>query len=198
MNLLLDRAPISVSVGGRQYPIDADFRNCIRFEQLMFDSDVPDNLRGAIALHLFYPEIPPDTAGAFRAILWLYSCGEQPKEEINKSGGNGKRIYDYEYDSGYIYAAFLADYGIDLESIEYLHWWKFRALFASLRQGNMIVKIMGYRAADTRKMKGEEKKHYREMQRLYALPRPAGEQEKLDAINDVLLHGGDVSRLIRK
>ncbi|MCI1966861.1 MAG: bacteriophage Gp15 family protein [Oscillospiraceae bacterium] len=197
MNLLLDRAPGFVEIGGTEYPIDADFRNCIKFESLMFDPDVPDELRGILALRLFYPKVPPDIPAAFEKIVWFYGCGEEAKKG-NPGRSGGKRIYSYEHDGGYIFAAFLSDYGIDLESVKFLHWWKFRALFDSLRPENMMVKIMGFRAADTRKMRGEQKKYYLKMQRRYALPRPRGEQEKLDEIDSALLRGGNVSGVLNR
>jgi hypothetical protein len=196
MNLLLDCAPQSVEIGGQIYEFDADFRNFIRFENLMFDPEIDDNSRGFLALNLFYPVIPNDIPAAFREILRIYA-GEQ-KQKKRHGTGNQKRIYSYEYDADYIFAAFMADYGIDLNEIEFLHWWKFRALFAGLKPDNLICKIMEYRAADTKSMKGEQKKFYEKMQRQYALPIPKTEQDKLDAINNALLHGGNVSELLRK
>lgn len=197
MNLLLNRAPRSVEIGGIEYQIDADFRNFIKFEGLMFDPAISDNLRGALALRLFYPKVPTDIAHAFEKIVWLYACGEEPKKP-RSCGCSCKKIYSYEHDSGYIFAAFLADYKIDLEAVNYLHWWKFRALFDSLRPENMVVKIMGWRSADTRSMKGEQKKYYERMKRLYALPVPRCEAEKLDAVNAALLNGGEVSGVLKQ
>lgn len=197
MNLLLDCAPEFVEINGVEYEIDADFRNCIKFEQLMFDPDISDNLRGTLALRLFYPNIPPDTAAAFEKIIWLYSCGEKAKQGIS-GGKSGKKVYSYEEDGGYIFAAFLADYKIDLEAVEHLHWWKFRAMFDSLRSENMICKIMEYRTADISKMKDEQKQFYQDMKKLYALPAPRDETEKLDEINDVLMNDGNVSKVLNK
>lgn len=195
MNLLLEPAPADVEISGKTYRLDADYRNAIKFEELMLDPEVPDEARGMLALRLFYPVIPDDVSAAFEKIVWFYAGGEDPQQRRRGSAGAsaGKRVYSYEHDSAYIYAAFLADYGIDLESIDFLHWWKFRALFESLREDNLICRIMGYRSADLSKLKGEQRKHYQEMQRFYALPRPRDEQEKLDKINDILLNGGDIA-----
>lgn len=194
MNLLTDVAPRSVEIEGHCYEIDADFRNCIKFENLMFDPEIPDDTRAVLALNLFFPVIPQNVSEAFQKILWFYAA---EREEIKQAGaGRQKRIYSFEYDADYIFAAFMADYRIDLNSIEFLHWWKFRALFAGLKPDNLICKIMGYRAADTTKMKGEEKKLYQKMQRLYALPLPKAEQDKLDEISDVLMNGGKVANYL--
>lgn len=196
MNLITEIAPHSVEIGGLDYVIDADFRNCIRFEQLMFDPSLDENVRGAYALNLFYPEIPKDIPAAFEKIIWLYAAGQEEK----KFSGicQQKRIYSFEYDSEYIFAAFLADYGIDLNEIEFLHWWKFRALFTGLKPDNLICKIMEYRGADLSKLKGEEKKFYQKMQKQYALPMSQAEKEKCDEIAELLMQGGNVSSVIVK
>lgn len=193
MNLITEIAPHSVEIGGLDYVIDADFRNCIRFEQLMFDSEIQDDLRGVLALNLFYPVIPQDIPIAFQKILWLYSAGQKQKKTSATS--RQKSIYSFEYDSDYIFAAFMADYRIDLNEIEFLHWWKFRALFAGLKPDNLICKIMEYRSADLSLLKGEQKKHYQKMQRQYALPTPKAEQEKYDKIAETLMQGGNISEV---
>lgn len=189
MNLLIDAAPDTVMIGGQRCPIRANFRESILFEQLMLDRTVPDEQKLPLAINLYYPACPTDLSAAVEQMLWFYRCGKPQKPAL--SGGVGtERIYDYEYDDGYIFAAFLADYGIDLESVPFLHYWKYRALFESLRPENKFCRILQYRAADLHDLPDEQKRLYRRMKKLYALPRPAGEQEKMDEIADKLMHGG--------
>lgn len=57
---------------------------------------------------------------------------------------------------------------------------------------------MEYRAADITKMKGDQKKFYQQMKKLYSLPTPRDEVEKLDEINEALLNGGDVSEVLEQ
>ena len=52
-----------------------------------------------------------------------------------------------------------------------MHWWEFKALLQGLNDDTQFVKIMSYRAIDLGKIKDkEEKKRYKELQELYALP----------------------------
>ena len=131
-------------------------------------------------------------------MLWFYRCGK----EITSSKGNGKgkrvtQIYSFEHDDDYIYAAFMDQYNIDLQDIEYLHWWKFKAMFKSLKEDNEIVKIMGYRSMDLSKIKSkEEKAYYKKMRKLYEIPIPKDEREKLDEITEALLLGKNVNNLL--
>lgn len=90
-------------------------------------------------------------------------------------------MYDLEYDSEYIYAAFLEQYGIDLSDIPYLHWWKFLALFKGLHDCKM-TDIMGYRGAEiTDDMPKSRQAFLLDMQELYELPVSLTERRRIEA-----------------
>ena len=78
-----------------------------------------------------------------------------------------------------------------------MHWWKFKAMFKSLKEDTEIVKIMRYRSMDLSKIKDKnEKAYYKKMQELYKIPISKDEQEKLEEIERALLNGEDVSKLL--
>lgn len=180
MNILIDLVPDTVTIDDIEYDINTDFRISIMFELMMQDNSLTDYEKLEIALGLYYPKIPHDPIQAIDSILWFYSCGKIDDTQTTSNVGCGtSKIYSFEHDAEYIYAAFLDQYGIDLQDIEYLHWWKFRAMFKGLKEDNLISKIMGYRAIKiTDDMTEAEKKHYREMKRIYALPDNRTEEEK--------------------
>lgn len=187
MSLLIDIAPKSVSICGKDFKINSDFRTAILFEQMMFDDDFPDRLKTVNAIRLFYPVMPQDTEKALDKLIWFYSCG---KEHLNNKGhvDTSSRYYDFDYDDDYIFAAFMQQYNIDLENIEYLHWWKFNAMFKALPDSCEIVKIMGYRSIKIdSKMSDGERKFYTKMKRLHALPLSRSENEKLSEIEKILM-----------
>ncbi len=195
MNLLTEAAPKTVSIAGVEVPIRWDFRTSIRFEQLM-EEDLPDEEKLTQALALYYPQIPFSLEEAVEKLLWFYAAGKEDTAQTGKTGRSEPRIYSYRYDDEYIYAAFLDQYGIDLQEAD-LHWWKFKAMFQGLKSDNRIVEIMGYRAMEIpSKMSREQKEFYRKMKKQYAIPLPKSEREKLSAIEEALLHGGDVSKLL--
>ena len=104
---------------------------------------------------------------------------KKKKTGQNATKGNYKQIYSYEFDAEYIYSAFMEQYKIDLNSIPYLHWWKFKALFNSLNEEVLFSKIMSYRAIDLSKIKDKDmKKYYKKMKKLYVLPDLRSEEEK--------------------
>ena len=198
MNLLIDLVPKTITIDNKEYEINSDFRTSILFELLMQDKSIKDNDKIYLALELYYPNIPDDINSSIEKMLWFYRCG---KDLItSKRKGKGKsdiKIYSFEYDDDYIYAAFMDQYGIDLQDIKYLHWWKFKAMFKSLKEDTEIVKIMRYRSMDLSKIKDKnEKAYYKKMQELYKIPISKDEQEKLEEIERALLNGEDVSKLL--
>lgn len=197
MNILIDLLPITVEIEDVEYEINSDFRTSILFELLMQDKSISEENKIIQALELYYPTLPKNINEAIDQMLWFYRCGKD--EDISKGTGKGKsvQIYSFEYDDDYIYAAFMDQYNIDLQDIEYLHWWKFKALFKALKEDNEIVKIMRYRSMDLSKIKDkEEKNYYRKMQELYKIPINKDEKDKLEEINNILLNGGDVSKVL--
>lgn len=201
-NMLIDPLPKIVYVGGAPYAINSDFRITIAFEILMQDPEIEDAQKARKALELYYPLIPHDLDDAVDQIMRFYQGGKKYRQEqAQRSGALGlddeQRIYSFEHDDDYIYAAFLSQYHVDLQEVPYMHWWKFRAMFHSLRSDAKISEIMGYRSMKLDgKMTAEQRSYYQKMKDLYALPMPADEIEKADAIANALMNGGDLSGLL--
>lgn len=200
MNILIDIVPTVVCIDGIEYEINSDFRTSILFELMMQDTELTDKDKIINALELYYPIIPDNSEKAIKAIMWFYRCGKDIVESNGKSKGKSvTQIYSYEYDDDYIYSAFLDQYGVDLQDIEYLHWWKFKAMFKALKEDNRIVKIMGYRSVDLSKIKDKEQRnHYKTMKDFYKIPTimSRNEKEKINDIEKALLNGGDISKIL--
>lgn len=203
MNILIDELPESVEIEGVEYEINTDFRISILFELLMQDPNIKDEEKIEKALELYFTKIPPIEyiSEIVDIIMDFYSCGKDKliSNGTTTSKGKSKQIYSFETDADYIYAAFLDQYGIDLQDIEYLHWWKFKALFNALKEDNEIVKIMGYRSINiTNDMSKHEKEFYKKMKELYKLPDniSKNDKEKISQIEDILMNGGDLESIL--
>lgn len=189
-NILIDPLPLAIQVSGRDLPIETDFRTGILFEQLVESNEVPQEEKIAYAVNLYFPGRFPSNAleqvQAVDGMLWFYSCGDEERatqqDQQQNSTSIARRIYDYDIDAPLIYSAFLAQYNIDLQDIQYLHWWKFIAMFRGLAQHHKIVEIMGYRAMNIAKIKNRaEREHYAALQAKYALPDNRSAEEKAAA-----------------
>lgn len=198
MNLLIDLLPTSVTIDGEEFEVNSDFRTLILFELLMLD-DQDSKEKIIKSLELFYYKCPHNIEEAINKMLWFYRCGKE-EAESKSTGENGisNRIYSFENDDSYIYSAFFTQYGIDLQDIEYLHWWKFKALFKSLTDENEFVKIMGYRSMDISKIKDKDQKaYYQKMKKIHQLPISKTDKEKTDALTEALIKGEDISKLLK-
>ena len=213
---LLEPLPTAVWIGANLYPIQSDFRTAIQFEQLMLDPELEKEEKLLGGLNLFFPGGLPNESIEliFNAVMWFFTGGKERKEKEKEKEETKEEekeeeeeeeeqlppeaVYSYEHDAEYIYAAFLTQYGVDLMDTEYLHWWKFQAMFKGLEPTNTFCKIMGYRAAKfTSKMSSAEREHLRKMKKLYALPISEKEQAEQDELVDILKNGGNLSAFLR-
>ncbi|MGN1102706.1 MAG: Gp15 family bacteriophage protein [Huintestinicola sp.] len=167
--------PTSVVFCGREYIFHSDFREWMRYECLLTDGDVPEWERARLAAELIFPpELHvPLTKETACFLTWFYRGGKQAEGNGDEESGEDfletRLPYRFEADFPLIYAAFLELYGIDLISIPYLHWWKFRSLFLGLHDCK-FCEVVGYRTADTSEMSEKMKERYETLQEAYALP----------------------------
>jgi len=186
MSILIDQLSTILKSRIGNIEFNTDFRIGILFEMLMNDTSIPKKEKPAKAILLFYPkpEEIKDYNKAIEDILWFYSCGkiegfEDKKIQNSKNTNKEEKIYDYEFDDGYIYSAFLQQYNVDLQEIDYLHWWKFKSMFNSLNSTTKIVEIMGYRSVDLGKIKDKsERARYKKLKEIYRLPDMRTEEQK--------------------
>lgn len=201
MNILIDdiEYPDQAEVNGKRYEIRTNFRTSILFELMMQDDSLDARAKVQKCLNLYYPILPDNLNEAVNVALWFYRCGqEETAQQKRMAVRQGKSpIYSFEHDAGLIYAAFLLAYNIDLQDIEYMHWWKFRFLFNSLPKDCELKKAMEYRSIDLNdKMLKEQKDFYKKMKRLYALPLSKIEDDRQTTLENALLNGGDVSGIL--
>jgi len=176
MSILTEKLPDELTIDGKQYDIHTDFRIWIQFSQLAF-SGKSDAVALAQMLALVFKELPQAKPEEIFSVLLDFYSFQKPNTATAQEKSS-KRVFDYDADAGYIYAAFLQQYGIDLTSIN-MHWWTFKTLFDSLSEETHFGKIMQYRCTDISQIKDKEmKKFYQKMKRVYALPDNRTEDEK--------------------
>ena len=202
MSILTDSFPESVTVSGVEYPIHADFHTVLRCFEIQGRKAELSEDDLLFMLRLFYNvKRMTVTEEHIDRMFWFFSCGrEKEKKKFPRkiAGLNDKQPFDFEEDADLIYAGFMQQYGIDLQESD-THWWKFMILLENLGNGTRLQKVMEYRTIDTgnKNLSKTEQEFYRAMQRYYGLePKlpPMSEKERL--IEEALIHGGDVSKLL--
>ncbi len=137
INLRVRGLPNTIEVGGSPFSIKTDFREWLRFAEIVKEMNkylVKD------LYFLFQDKIP--VQNPFLELMEFYLN----KNEYPHGSGSSADTLNYEVDSEYIYSAFMQQYGIDLVDIEYLHWHKFKALLLGLTDDTLLGKVMSYRA----------------------------------------------------
>lgn len=169
MNLLVDRLPEAVEIDGQEYDINADFRACLRTILAFEDDELTDIEKQLVLLQNLYPVIPEDKLKALQQGVKFLNGGEGEREgEIETH----LRLYSFEQDAGYIFAAFRQTHGIDLETVQ-LHWWKFLALFMDLGSETTFCGLVSLRKRiKTGKASKEEIRAYRDMREVIDLKEP--------------------------
>lgn len=170
MNILYERFPESVAVNGKDYPVVTDFREWIRFSELVEDETVPWQIKCRFLLQWYAEQIPEDIESAVYALGDFLMCRKDNDQETEEKKGRIKPVFSFTEDAGCIYAAFREAYDIDLQSVDYMHWWEFRNLFDWLPENTEIKQRILYRGMDPRTIKDKnERKRIRQIQSAIAL-----------------------------
>ena len=179
---LFERLPDSVTVNGKRYKMNFDFRNVIRMMETLSRDDLMPDARNFLALKCLTKHPPKDTTAALAAVKGLL-FENQPENK------DEKKLTSFEQDAPFIRAAFKQVYGIDLFR-DFLHWLEFADYLRGLPDGNRYEEIIGIRArplpAPT-KWNAKERESLMKAKQAYALHLTEAEAAKKD--------DADVSRI---
>lgn len=132
---LQDTLPQGVTVDGKFYKLDFDFRNVLRMIDVLSRNDMMYEAREYSALKCLtkHPKNVGNVMNAVRALLF----DTTPKADAEK-------VTDFVQDAGLIRAAFWQCYRIDLYN-DRLHWFQFRELLNSIPDGSRYSEVIGIR-----------------------------------------------------
>jgi hypothetical protein len=133
---LFERLPDSITVDGKRYKCNFDFRNVLLFLEIMQREDIVPDARDYLCCKCLCK--PPKNASK----LYNALCAMLFPKVANSSG---KRLTSYEQDAALIRVAFRQVYGIDLYR-DALHWFEFTELLNNLPEGNRYEETVGIRA----------------------------------------------------
>ena len=136
---LFERLPDGVTVDGKRYPCNFDFRNVLRMIEIMQREDIYPDARDYLCLKCVL--LRKIRARSVRKVYAAVCSTLFP----NAPETGGKRLTSFEQDAGLIRAAFRQVYGIDLFR-DNLHWLEFCELLQNLPEGNRYEEIIGIRA----------------------------------------------------
>lgn len=129
MNILF--LPETLSVQGKEYAINADFRPCISIMQIFERADLTDQEKIMCMVGILYVEdIPPEhLEEAAEQATWFLNGGDETE---GGSGRNYGRLFSWEQDLRYIIAAVDRVSGGSTRTKEFFHWWDFMNAFMEI------------------------------------------------------------------
>lgn len=177
MNFFYEDLPRTVHVHGEEIPIITDFREYIRLLDMLKCEELNAMQRLTLLTQYFLYEIEVDKeaiSALTEFVVMDFDSWQKGNEEDGiepDRHGSNKNLYSYEMDYPFILSGFMRDYRIDLESVEYLHWWKFRMLFDGLSEDTEIKQRIMYRSINLSDIKDkDERKRISRIQRRIQLP----------------------------
>ena len=132
---LYESLPDGVTVGGKFYRMNFDFRNVLRMMDILGKDNLTPEARDYLALKCLTkrPKHVREVLAAVKDILF------------GKKHGSGERVTSFEQDASMIRAAFRQEYGIDLYR-DKLHWLEFTELLQNLPDGSRYEEVLGIRS----------------------------------------------------
>lgn len=134
---LYEKPLAGVTVNGKYYPCDFDFRNVLKMLDVMQRDDIYPDARDFLCVKCVCKKRVKNVREVFKAI------GDLLFEKTPDSGA--QKITSFEQDAGLIRAAFRQVYKIDLVR-EKLTWFEFTELLHNLPEGNKYSDVLGIRS----------------------------------------------------
>lgn len=136
---LYEPLPTGITVDGRFFKCDFDFRNVLKMLDIMQRDDLYLDARDYLCARcVISRRIPPKIVRKVYDELCSILFEKHPET-------GEKRVTSFEQDAGLIRAAFRQVYHIDLYR-DRLTWFEFRELLQGLPEGNRYEEIIGIRA----------------------------------------------------
>ena len=190
------------------YKLNTDFRVGILIRNLILDEDIDEEQKILDIIDLlFVDDYPRDEQLLSEIISWFMQLGynkgvndlysdtdddvdlfgenssdDDSSDECSKKSGEipsstEQDVVDFEFDSARIYTGFLRTYGIDL-SVEHIHYWKFMFMLGDLDTDCSHNRVVEIRTTNIKDMKGEQRKAYLRLKKLYKIPTKVSEKTR--------------------
>ena len=124
--------PESVTVCGKEYAINSDFRVVMDIFEVLNDTELTDEERAFFTLGFFYPDLeemePEHFQEAIRKCFWFINGG---KDE-DSPGRKKPRLMDWEKDFPFIIAPVNRVVGHEIRADKHFHWWSFLSAYMEI------------------------------------------------------------------
>lgn len=155
--------PKTAAIGGKEYPINTDFRDILEIVGFLTDTTRPDYMRWQIALGLFYDADIPDEyqTEAMEFMSEFISYGETDTQP-------GPKLLDWKQDAHIIIGDINKVAVMEVREAKYLHWWTFLSYFYGIGEGQLstIISIRSKKSSGRKLEKWEEEFYKKNKKRI--------------------------------
>ena len=147
--------PTKIEANGRVYPINTDYRVALACLEAIYDEEISDFERYfAVEGLLLGYDINNEDRGILKEKMAIYlRCGEE------ENTPDGEVDFDYFEDMKYIRPSIRQTYnGLDIDKIDYLHWWEYNELISGLLPDSVLNRVRELRNYDLNEIKDAKTK----------------------------------------
>ena len=165
-------------IGGRQLPMDTDFRLCLRLLQFLEASPLPEMLRWRVAIRAFFREpVPEALEGEAMEYLAGFLSGGRA------AGRPGPKLLDWQLDAPAIMAGVNRVAGTEVRSLPRLHWWTFLSYFHGIGEGQLSLLVaIRDKLRRGKKLEPHEQAFYRENRAWVRMEKDDPEKQRLQKL----------------
>lgn len=131
-------------IDGKKIKIDTDYRTALACLRAINDEELTDVERAFAVTSLLFgadTEII-DMETALKKASYFLCCGKKQTHE------NKDIVMDFEQDEEYIRTSIRTDYGLNMNEIDYMHWWEYNELIHGLTEKCILSKVINIRTID--------------------------------------------------
>lgn len=160
--------PTTIEVDGEHLVIKPDFRNVLKIMRMLDDDRIYTGYKDTLICKWFFEGEPPKN-GVNLFIEFMTTIDKSNDIGCNRHDKKPPR-FDFEFDAEEIYSSFLAEYGIDLFQIDFMHWYRFKILLHNLSAESSFKQKIDLRFMDLSGFKGKNLQTMTEAKEAVQLP----------------------------
>lgn len=185
------KLPTSLTVKGRDFAINADFRPCVNIMRMFERNDLTDSEKIECMVGILYKDDIPYSyfADAAQEAVWFLNLGDDVQGKSSRGVG---RLFSWEQDLKFIISAVDKSAGFSIRSKEFYHFWEFMSAFFESGECVFNTLVHQRKLKKTGKQTKSDREWWAENREIAELRMTLtqDEQEILDKFN-ALLRGGE-------
>lgn len=170
--------PRTLEIAGQEYNIRTDYRAILDILVAFKDPNLEADERWMVCFDILFPgpDVPEATEEAAEKAMWFINCGQDNEED---SGRPTPVVMDWEQDGHLIIPAVNKVAGLEVRSLDYLHWWTFMGYYMEIGEGTFQT-IIGIRQkqAKHKKLEKWEQQFYKDNKNIIDLKKKLTQEEK--------------------